>query len=269
MMPGKIQSNVLDFIYPQGGQATPAQDVTLQLPVRVGIAFSPITTAQGGSSEYLTVVQRQSLLTRIAEAFEGQEGIAAIEVIPGTYLSPGGGFDNLDRLRSAFGIDLLALIGVDQIVFSETGTSSWTYWTIVGAYVVKGERNETHTMLETAVFDIPSRVLLFRASGQDTVKGRSTPLGKERKRRLLSETGFSSAVDDLIEQLRVALEAFEEQAATGTVRGVGTAAVRMIDASGEPVTPGGSGGGALGLPEVLLAGLLIGAAGLGRRRHPR
>lgn len=263
-VPGRLQSNVLDFIYPEGSKENLAQAVTLELPVRVGVAFAPLTRV-GHSIGFLNEVQRQELLTRIAEAFEGHDGIEGIDVIPSTYLKPGGGFDNLDRLQAAFGTDLLALIGVDQMQFTETGGASWTYLTIVGAYVVKGERNEIHTVLETAVFDISSRALLFRASGANTVKKRSTPVGTGRTRRLLSEEGFSQATDDLIEQLGGALEAFEEQAATGTVRGVGTPAIRMVDASGAEVIPGG---GALGTAELVLIVLLVGTVFLGRRhRH--
>ena len=53
---------------------------------------------------------------------------------------------------------------------------------------------------------------------------------------------------------QTALEAFERQAATGTVRGVGTPAISMVDASGADVIPGG---GALGLAEMPHMGAVI------------
>ena len=87
-------------------------------------------------------------------------------MIPSTYLSSQGGFEDLAKIRAAFGVDLIGLVGVDQVQFEDTGTSSWSYWTVVGAYVVKGQKHETHTVLETAVYDITSRSLLFRASGE-------------------------------------------------------------------------------------------------------
>ena len=37
----RITSNSLDFLYPKGVDASPPGDVTLQLPLRVGIAFAP------------------------------------------------------------------------------------------------------------------------------------------------------------------------------------------------------------------------------------
>ncbi len=45
----------------------------------------------------------------------------------------------------------------DQVQFTGEGLLSLTYWTIVGAYLVPGEKNETKTMLDAAVFYIASR----------------------------------------------------------------------------------------------------------------
>lgn len=45
----------------------------------------------------------------------------------------------------------------------------------MGAYVVQGERNDTHTMMDTAVYDTSSRKMLFRDPGIGRVKGSATP----------------------------------------------------------------------------------------------
>ena len=44
-----------------------------------------------------------------------------MEIIPSSYLSARGGFENLDRLAAALGIHLVGLVSYDQIRFQETG----------------------------------------------------------------------------------------------------------------------------------------------------
>jgi rhombotail lipoprotein len=261
----QLKSNALEFLYPEQTEAVPPRDVALKLPVRVGVGFAP---AQGTQRAGFTETQKQALLERIAEAFRDREGIASVEAIPSTFLSPKGGFDNVDRLVPALGIDLIALVSYDQFQFSESGRSSWAYWTLVGAYLVKGEKNETRTMMNTVVYDIPSRVMLFNASGQSSVKGKSLPVQIEKALRERSEQGFEEATDDLIASLSTAIDAFQAQAATGSVRGPGTPAIEMVDSSGQPVQRSGSGGaGSLPLAAVFAALALVTLATLARRRR--
>ena len=260
----RVRSNALEFLYPKGTEAVPAGDVTLKLPVRVGVAFAP---AAATWEDRFTSNQKQALLKQVVDAFTGRPGIAGVEAISPGYLTAGGGFADLDRLRAAFGIDLVALISYDQMQFSETGRASWAYWTIVGLYVVKGEKNQTQTFMDAAVYDIPSRALLFNASGQSAIGGASTPIDQARVLRDRSGEGFEQATADLIANLGTALETFEKQAATGTVRGPGTPAVAMLDATGKPVAgPGSEGGGAFGPAEIAGALLLAAIGILGRRR---
>lgn len=258
----QLKSNALEYLYPEGRDAAAPTDVKLELPVRVGIAFAPSTsTVRDTFSES----QKQALLTRIAEAFREREGIASVEPIPSTFLQPEGGFDNVDRLVPAFGVDLIAIVSYDQFQFSESGRSSWAYWTLVGAYVVKGEKNQTRTMMNTVVYDIPSRAMLFNASGSSSVSGKSLPVQIDKALRERSEQGFEAATDDLITSMNTALDAFQSQAATGTVRGPGTPAVAMVDAAGNPVQPAGGGAGALGAVELLAALLMVSSALVSRR----
>lgn len=264
----QLKSSALDYLYPEGSEAIPPADVTLELPLRVGLAFAP---AVGLGSGAFPEDRKLALLERIAGDFREREAIRQVEVIPTSYLKPGGGFENLEQLVSAFGIDLIALISYDQFQFSESGRSSWAYWTLIGAYVVKGERNETRTVMDAVIYDIPSRAMLFHATGQDSDKGRATPVDVSRELRQESAEGFQRATEDLVVNLNTALDAFIEQAASGTVRGEGTPAIAMVDESGQPVTigEGGFGAGALGAVE-LLVGLLLLAPLVGSRcRHGR
>jgi len=272
----QARSSALEYLYPRGVDARPPADVILRLPVRVGVAFAPARPAY--YQDRFTASQKQALLERVAAAFRGGQGIGSVEVVPPGYLTlpptppPGGGapagggpeddgFVELDRVKAAFGIDLVALISYDQMQFSETGRSSWAYWTIVGAYVIKGEKNETRTLMDAVVYDVPSRALLFHASGNSTVAAAATPVDVDRVLRQHSEAGFETATTDLIANLGTALGQFQQQAATGTVRGPGTPAVAMLGPDGQPVPGGGTGdtdgSGAVGAVELAGAALLL------------
>jgi rhombotail lipoprotein len=255
----RVRSNALEYLYPKGGTQVPPSDVRLTLPVRVGIAFVP----EAGEVA-LDAARQQALLERVAAAFRGREGIGAVDAIPTSYLNRGGGFDDLERIRSAFGIDLIALVSYDQFQFSGRGNSSIFYWTLVGAYTVKGEKNETRTMVDALVYDVPSKAMLFRASGESAVGGKSTPIKAELALRKDADVGFDRAVDDLIVKLDGALSAFVEQAKSGTVRGPGTPAVAFVDQQGAPTSPG-AGGGALDATEIALAAFLLAASLVARR----
>jgi rhombotail lipoprotein len=236
----------------------------------VGLAFAPSGSLQAPGT--FSEVQRQALLTRIAEAFKAKEGIGSVDVIPTTHLTSGGSFTELDRLKAAFGIDLAALVSYDQFQFSESGRSSWAYWTLVGAYVVEGEKNDTETLMDAVIYDIASRAMLFHATGQSRVKGSSTPVDRERELKKNSEESFSTATDDLIANLDRALAGFIEQAAAGTVRGAGTPAIAMYDASGRKIGQGEAGGaGALGGGELaaVAALALLAFGGMRGRARPR
>jgi rhombotail lipoprotein len=263
----RTTSNVLDFLYPQGAAAVSAGDVTLQLPVRVGVAFAPPSESW---RDTFSEIQKKTLLERVAEAFRDREILGSVQVVPSSMLKSQGGFENLHQLAAAFGLDVMVLVSYDQFQLSESGKASWTYWTVVGAYLVKGERNETRTVLEAIVYDIPSRAMLFNASGQSEISGRSTPIDMSRAMRKRGEQGFDEAMDTLIAELESALAVFETQAMTGTIRGQGTPAIQIVDVSGEPVKSGG-GGGALSWPETVLIVIVSAVALVGemRRRHRR
>jgi rhombotail lipoprotein len=243
-----MRSSALDFLYPNGTTAVASGDVRLTVPVRVGVAFAPAKYTAIGEN------QKQELLERVAGSFRGRKTIGSVQVIPDAYLRPGGGFANVDQLKPAFGIDILALVSYDQLQLSETTRASWAYWTVIGAYIVKGEKNETRTVLEAVVYDIPSRAMLFHAGGTDESSGRATPVDTGRKLRQASEAGFDRATNELIGNLDAALKEFGKQAASGHVRGPGTPAIALVDESGQPVR---AGAGALGLLEALLAAFVL------------
>jgi rhombotail lipoprotein len=202
-------SSVVEYLYPNVKDPVVAPSIpTLKLPLRVGIAFVPDSSFAGTA---LTEQRKAALMKRVAEHFETAPYVKGIEVIPSAYLQRKGGFANLDQLRTMYGVDLVALVSYDQVQFTDQGLLGLTYWTIVGAYVVPGERNDTQTMLDTVVLDVPSRKLLFRAPGTDRVHGRSTPVNLGEQLRQDSEASFDAAATRMIANLDAQLAEFKDR----------------------------------------------------------
>lgn len=263
--PTQRTNSALDFLYPEGvSAATPAREVVLRLPVRVGLAFAPNEPSE---PDPITEEQKQKLLAEVAQAFQAHQGIGHLEVVPTAYLQPGGSFANLDQVKALLGVDLMVLLSYNQAQFTESTRASWTYLTVVGPLLIEGEKNDTRTLIDAVVYDVGSRALLFRAAGESTVKGRSSPLNVDRKRRKFAAEGFEKATDGLIANLNTALAQFEQQAKSGTVQGPGTPAIAMYDQQGQRIASGENGGGAFGAPELLGAALLMLALFLGGARQ--
>lgn len=202
-------SSVVDFLYPSKANAIDRPAIPhLTLPMTVGIAFVP-----SGAGRYarhdLDAGRQMALMERIAADFRRHDFIGHIEFIPGQYLRPGGGFDNLDQIRTMYGVDVMALLSYDQVQYTDEGFLSVTYWTIVGAYIFRGEKNDTSTMIDAAVYDIASRKMLFRAPGVSQVKGRATFVNQSEELRRDSGTGFELAADDLVINLQAELDRFK------------------------------------------------------------
>lgn len=77
--------------------------------------------------------------------------------------------------------------------------------------MVSGEKNDTSTLIDTAVYDIASRKLLFRAPGTSNIKGRSTPVNLSEELRSDSLAGFDQATDQMINNLDAQLSNFREK----------------------------------------------------------
>ena len=88
----------------------------------------------------------------------------------------------------------------------------------------------------------------------------------EKALRTRSDQGFSEATDNLIANLNVALEAFQQQVVSGTVRGPGPPGVSLVDDKGQVIAASGEGGGAVDLSGLAAAVLIAAAAAVARRR---
>jgi len=206
-------SSVVNYLYPGENNPLPPTTVpVLRLPLRVGIAFVP----SGNTRNYyqdsaITEVQKTALMERVAAEFKGRDYIQSIEIVPSSYLRPAGGFSNLNQVRGLLGVDVIALVAYDQVQFTNENLLSLAYWTIVGAYIFHGNKNDTDTLMEAAVYDIASRHLLFRAPGASHVEAGTAAVYVEQRKRIDGGKGFDLATDDLIKNLKTQLEAFRER----------------------------------------------------------
>jgi rhombotail lipoprotein len=145
------------------------------------------------------------------------------------------------------------LLSYDQVQFTGEGRLSLTYWTIAGAYFVPGEKNETRTMIDAAVFDIASRKMLFRAPGIGDVKDSSTLILLDENLHQNSREGFTKAAADLTTNLQAALTDFRERVTNSVAqtRELGTNAPVEYKVQ---YKPGYTGGGAFGGTGAILIG---------------
>lgn len=205
-----VSSSLVDYLYPQG-EVPPRQDGVvphLELPLHVGLAFVP---SRSGSDEVLTEAYRVDLLNRVKAAFAGRDYIREITVIPDAYMRSGKGFAALEQTARLYDIDVMALVSYDQVAHSDETRAAFLYWTIVGAYMVKGNKNEVQTFVDTAVFDVPTRRLLFRAPGVNTRTSSSTLVDVERDTRKAREGSFEQAMADMTVSLDKELGVFKER----------------------------------------------------------
>ena len=238
-------TSMVDYLYPDRSERieTAGVPAVLSVPMKVGIAFVPAQSSENRSQVDLSEKEKIALLRAISEDFKKYPFVKSIEIIPSAYLTPQGSFANLDQIRTMFRTDVIALVSYDQVQFTDEGLLSLSYWTLVGAYVVRGEKNDTQTMMDSAVYDIPSRKMLFRAPGLSHVKATATLINLEEQLRKNRSAGFSDASKDLVVNLQDQLEQFKEKIKT------------------EPEEfkiqhkPGSTGGGSIdGLTLILLAG---------------
>ena len=150
-------SSVVDYLYPDVSEPVESPSIPLlSLPMKVGIAFVPDTYNLRGNTVWqefatggghmmgaaaLTENQKASLMRDVSAYFEDRPFIGSIEIIPSAYLTPQGSFANLDQIQTMYGVDVMVLLAYDQVQFTDEGSASMLYWTIVGAYVIKGEKN--------------------------------------------------------------------------------------------------------------------------------
>lgn len=217
----RAKSSIVDYLYPKESNFIVEPSIpTLHLPLKVGIAFVPGQQFQArgvniwsGATAHASLTEggKVKLLEKVAKNFRQYDFVKDIEVIPSQYLTPEGSFANLEQIKTMYGIDIIALVSYDQTQFTDEGFLSLSYWTLVGAYVISGEKNDTSTMMDTAVYDIQSKKMLFRAPGTSQVKGSSTPINLSEELRQDSIQSFNEASKNMVKNLDMQLQRFREK----------------------------------------------------------
>lgn len=211
-------SNLLQYLYP-GSESPGAMETTdlpdVTLPLRVGLAFVPegktITTKGGARVEPLTEKFKIEMMRELRAQLAEYSAIAGVEDIPSTYLKIGGSFANLNQMRAMTGLDVIALLSYDQVQFTDRGLVSLLYWTGIGWWFVPGEKNDTNTMLDVAVYHVPSHKPLFRATGDSRIYGYSTPKNQSQNLRENSEEGFMEAMTILANDFKAKLDTLKRR----------------------------------------------------------
>ena len=222
---------------PNGEVPPDTQDTIpyLELPLRVGIAFVPGQAGPGSISE----ATKMQLLEQVKSNFVDREYIGHIEVIPDTYLRSSKGVTGLQQVARLYGVDVMALVSYDQVAVSEENPSGILYWTIVGSYFIKATSNEVQTFVDTAVFDVDTARLLFRAPGSHTMSDRSTLVEAGEVVRRAKDESFATAMGEMTGNLAAELDRFRERAQEDPT---------VAEVKWRP----GSGGGSLGWPTIAL-----------------
>lgn len=203
-----VSSSLMDFLYPnKKDRAEHSAEVPLlTLPVKVGIAFVP---SSGGPNQAIHNKDQYELLEKVKAAFVQYDYIDRIEIIPSNYLVGGEGFTTLEQVGRLYDVDVMALVSYDQITQSVENNAALLYWTIVGMYVIPGNENTVQTFVDTAVFDIKSRKMLFRAPGISKLEKRTTAIGIDETLTEKSMEGFNLAVIDMSKNLNNELARFK------------------------------------------------------------
>src|SRR5579864_5582099 len=220
-------TSAADYLYSNREQPVVSGTPILKLPLRVGIAFVPgnsgfapaqrpfyslysVGLSRGSA---MTEKEKMDVMLRVAERFRKYPFVKDFQIIPTDYLTRAGGFENLDQIRAVNNLDVIVLVSYDQTQFNDQGAASLANLTIVGAYLVPGEKNETQTMIDAVVVDITSRRMLFRAPCSSQIKGVSTLVNQSQVLRKDSQLGYKEAADNMIENLDVQLATFRKSIA--------------------------------------------------------
>lgn len=244
-----VSSSLVEYLYPDG-KTPPEFDETvphLRLPLSVGLAFVP---SNQRDYDVLSEGKKMKMLEEVKSKFSDLDYVGEITIIPDTYMRSSKGFVAVDQVARLYNLDVVALVSYDQVTVTSGRKSSLLYWTVVGAYLVKGSNNEATTFVDTAIFDVKSRKLLLRAPGVSEMSRNSTAIESDHVIRETRGQSFDLAMADMSKNLDAELVRFKERIKQDK-------SVQVSSKKGYSGR-GGGGGGALGWPlVVLLSGLAL------------
>lgn len=254
----RASTSLVEYLYPSGDVPATNETAELRLPLRVGLSFLPSRYGDAVADAAL----RQTLLERVRERFRGLDYVREIVIVPDYYLASSGGFDALQQLARLQSFDVIALVSSDQVSHRGENERSLAYLTVVGAFLVRGSDQETHTLIDLAVLEPQSRSLLLRAGGTSSLAASSSAIEQDKELRRQQSRGLELATEQLIVNLDRELKSFAQRVRTGD------APVRVVRRGSEGGGFSGGGGTLDAALLVMLAALAIsGAVSRGRVRR--
>jgi rhombotail lipoprotein len=228
----RASSSLVDFLYPNGAEPPATNTIPeLRAPLRVGLAFLP----EEGHTRTLSAAHQQELLERMRARFQDRKFVQEIVIIPEYYLTSAPGFAGLEGVQRLYNVDLMALVSYDQITHLDDNRLSLGYLTIVGAYVLRGSRHDTTTLIDLAVVDPVTRSLVLRAGGTDTRHANTTLVEQQVEARDAAAASFDAAANQLLVHFDQALTQFEADVRAGKAN------VRVTRREGAARSTGGGG----------------------------
>ena len=132
--------------------------MTLQLPIRVGVSFLP---SDAGTRRFQPgAIDREKCWTRSARTLPYLPYVAKSSSVPDLLpdMARTDGLAQIEQLSRLYRLDLLALVSYDQRIQVHPRTIARSRISPSSArYFVRGDRNETHTLLDLAVIDPTGR----------------------------------------------------------------------------------------------------------------
>jgi rhombotail lipoprotein len=202
------QSNLASFLFGGNAPQSPVQKVPLTLPARVGVTFVP---GDPGSANIPDTTKKEVIEAVRSQLAKHTRYVAGAQSIPPMYLIPKGGVNNLEQVARQFDVDVIVLMGANQFQKHERNPlAALMDITVIGSFIIPGNTVDTSTVLEAAVYHVPSRALIFRTDGADQKSSRSTQYGSSQSAQNDGVSGIEGASKKLVVSIADALVGFEK-----------------------------------------------------------
>lgn len=222
------QSSLASYLFSGNAPQTPAQKKSLQFPAKVGVTFAP---GDPSSANLPETTKKEVIETVRAQLAKHTRYVAGVQVIPSTYLTPKGGVQNLEQIAHQFDVDVVVILGINQFQRQERNPlAAFLDITIIGQYLIPGNTVDTSTVLEAAVYHVPSRALIFRTDGTDQKTSHATQYGSSQSAQHDAVSSIQDAAKKLVVAIGEALVGFErfDVAKAQEIRPVPTADNQMV-----------------------------------------
>lgn len=202
------QSNLASFLFSGNTPQAPAQKAPLHLPAKVGVAFVPGDPASSNIPETTKKEVIEAVRSQLAKH---TKYVAGAQAIPSIYLTPRGGVQNLEQVAQQFGVDVIVILGANQFQKHERNSlAALLDVTIIGQYLIPGNTVDTATVLEAAVYHVPSRAMIFRTDGANQKKSHATQYGSSQTAQNDAASSILDASKKLVVSIGEALVGFEK-----------------------------------------------------------